>query len=212
MKNSHKLAFKLFGRIIFIVFVLYFISFFLNFQGYVVPALEDYRKWFEKIIDLLFSNLYFHLCFGVGFIALFIWGSFDSNKKMGWDELASRYSISRDRVKKMNIEFDYGQSYFNDVYYNGIHLSSTPNGLILKHPFPFDYLHPSLLIPWNEIDSIKIERGLKPDGKNNLLNKIGAVISPWKYANVKLLRFNKIGIVIPWKSNTRKNAPETLVT
>ena len=205
MKKFAAFSLKFFGGILFIAFAVYFISIFLSFQGITVTILEDYREWFDNFSDLLHSNWFFNLCFGIGFIIVFIWIFLRSNKDMGWNDLAGKYSIPRDEINHLNIEFDYyGQSYFNDVYYSGIHLSSIPDGLILRHPFPFYYLKPALFIPWDEIQSITIERGLKPVGKNNLLNKIGAIISPWKYANVKLLLFKDIGMVIPWKTNTEK--------
>ena len=130
---------------------------------------------------------------------------------MGWNDLAEKYSFPREKIKKLNIEFDYGQSYFNDIYYNGIHLSSIKQGLILKHPFPFNYISPALLIPWNEIAAISVERGLRRESENNLFSRISEKISPWEYANVKLSSFENITIIIPWKPNVKINAPKELI-
>ena len=212
MKKSVTYLLKLLAGIWSVAFVIFFLSYLLNTQNIIIPFFENYREGFEGLWDSFFSNWFLNLCFGIGFIAIFMWILSKSNKDMGWDDLAKKYSFSRNEIKNLNIEFDYGQSYFNDIYYNGIHLSSIPKGLILRHPFPFNYLKSALLIPWSEIEAIKIERGLKRDGQNNLFSKLGDKISPWKYANLKLSSFSNFSVIIPWKSNVKMNAPEKLIT
>ncbi len=212
MKKIGTSLFKFLAGIWCIAFAIFFLSFLLKTQDIIIPFLENYRQIFESLLDNFFSNWFLNLCFGIGFVVFFLWGLSKSNKDMGWDNLAKKYSYPRDKIKNLNLKFDYGQSYFNDVYYNGLHLSSIPKGLILRHPFPFNYLRPALLIPWDDISSIKIERGLKPAGQNKMFYKIGAIFSfPWKYANVKLSFYKNIGIVIPWKPKVKEHVPNALI-
>lgn len=208
-KFSIKLL-KFFIGIWCVAFLIFFISIFLKHRGIIVPIFECYRQSFENYSDLLSSNWFFNLCFGIGFIIVFIYLFIRSNKDMGWDDLSKKYCLSRKEIEHLNLNYDYGQSYLNGIYYSGIHVSSIQKGLILRHPFPFNYLKPSLLIPWHEIQSIVVERGLKPEGKNNIFKKIKGKISPWKYADVKLLDKN-IKIIIPWKSNVKENAPKNII-
>ncbi len=195
-----------------IAFIPFWVAAFLKTREIVIPEfLENYYTWFDNLLDTFFENWFLKLCFGIGFIILFIWIFFRSNKEMGWDDLSKRYSFSMEKIKNLDVEFDFGQSYFNSVYYSGIHVASTAQGLILRHPFPFNYLRSALFIPWNEINRIKITRGLRRNSQNNIVSKIGSKFSPWKYADIKLVSFAEKAIIIPWKSNVKKYVPKDLL-
>tara|TARA_R110001592_G_C12784588_1_gene715341 strand:+ start:110 stop:592 length:483 start_codon:yes stop_codon:yes gene_type:complete len=156
---------------------------------------------------MFFQNWILDLFFGLLFIAGFIWVVFRNSKEMGWNELSERYSFSREQLKKLKVKFDYGQSYFNDVYYNGIHVASIDRGLLLRHPFPFNYSQSALLIPWNDIVSIKIKRGLRREnGRKNII----PTVSLKKYAYIELSSVG-VKIIIPWKANVKKHSPQDLI-
>ena len=192
-----------------ITFSIYWLISFMKGTGKELPeSLEQYMVWYSNFLDSMLSGWFFELAFGIIFITVFIWIIIRSNKDMGWDNLSENYLLTKEKLKKLQADFIAGQSYMNDVYYNGIHIAFITQGIILRHPFPFNYLKPALLIPWNELDKIVIKRGLWRDNQKNLFNKISGKISPWKYADLKLSKFKNQTITIPWKRKLVNSIPE----
>lgn len=200
-----KRLFRWLVEIFCVAWVVGFALIFAKHRGFELPeVLERYVQWFERALDeFVLSGL-----FAIVFLACFIFAEVWSNKKMGWKDLASRYALSKDRFRQLRPRLASGQAYMNDMRYNGIHIALVPEGIVLKHPFPFSCFSTALLLPWSDIEVVRITRNPFPKRSRRGLQHFFSRLMRSKYLEVKLTFFPEQTIFLWWENEWRSVIPE----
>ncbi len=189
-----KRLFRWLLQILCLVCVVGFVLMFGKSHGFELPEfLERYAQWFQKALDaFVLSGL-----FGIAFLACFIFVLIWANKKMGWRDLASRYSLPKDRLSQLRPRFVSSKAYMNNLRYNGIHIALLPKGIILKHPFPFSCFSTALLLPWSDIEVVRITRSPSTKGSRRDLQHFFSRLMTSNYLEVKLTSFPEQTTYLP---------------
>jgi len=181
-----------------------FILMFAESHGFELPELlRRYARWFHKAMDAFVLSGLFGIVFLACFILVVIW----VNKKMGWRDLASRYSLPKDRLSQLRPRLVSTQAYMNNLRYNGIHVAFVPEGIVLKHPFPFSCFSTALLLPWSDIDAVRISRSPCPQGSGGGFRQFLSRLMRSNYLEVKLRFFPEQTMFLWWQNEWRPLIP-----
>jgi hypothetical protein len=199
-----KRLFRWLLEILCLAYVIGFVLMLAESRGLELPELlKGYAHRFHKVLDaFMLSGL-----FGIVFLACFIFVLIWMNKKMGWRDLASRYSLSKDRFRQLRPRLVSSQAYMNNLRYNGIHIGLVPEGIVLKHPFPFSCFSTGLLLPWSDIEVVRITRNPFPKGSRRHLQHFFSRLMRSKYLEVKLRFFPEHTIFLWWENEWRSVIP-----
>ena len=144
----------------------------------------QYVSSFNKLLESFLTSSWFFVVFVFGWFGV----SYSLGKESGWQNLAKHYSqsIQIDR----NAKFNTGNGYIGKTRHNGIlRVYGNKKGLFLKVFFLFKFGHKDLFIPWHDISSITLDKGLFSSKTPKLLKRLGESISKNSYLNIILNEF-----------------------
>lgn len=199
---------KLIGRLIGLIWVVAFGSFmvlhFLPKENQPVLAIE-YAVKFEEYLQGFLSSIWFF----VFFVAMWVFVSFKLGKDSGWKNLAKYFSAAYADPK--NSKFVSGSGYIGTVSHNGmLKVCADEAGFYIKAMFPFNFGHKPLLIPWDEMSYLKLEKALTSNKAPDFVKSIAALFTRKKYMRIELHNFPDQNILIHWEDGFSEYVPHSL--
>ncbi len=200
-----KLLLKIFGTIWLVAFSLYVILLFWSGWGHSIPAqYREFYYYFSIFLDLIQKSLIVNLTIGTIILCGVFKQENDFKFESGWGNLSEKFLLSRARLKGMKLDFLSGKAVVGDLTHYGIHVAGSQSGLILKFPFPYSLLQPTLFIPWTEITNIVLRKHPYFEMKKSVTHKFRELFGSYKYAEINLKSFPEQKLIIPWKKNMKE--------
>ncbi len=131
-----------------IVAIIIFVYLLLELTGYVPEPLERTIRPF--VIPVVFI--------AIGMLMAFL-----VSGQSGWAGLAKRYALDISLLPAIkDIRFKIASARINNMRYNScLQIGANEQGMILKMLLPLRFSHPTLLIPWSRISSIRTAPDIK---------------------------------------------------
>jgi hypothetical protein len=206
-QDSMKQTLKILGWVWGISFTAFMLATLYKSGGNSLPKeVEHYRALFQSGMEWFLSSW----VFGIFFVAMWVAVSYQLSSASGWKRLSDYFSDKRMGFVDPSA-FTLGSGKFGEILHNGmLKVGFGKSGVVFKVLFPFRLWHPPLYIPWQSIEKIDIQKSRV--GKNSAFRKVAELISPRKYASVKLVEHPDQVILVSWKEEFRKNIPPTIMS
>ena len=199
-------ALKIIGWFWGVTFTVFFIATIYKSGGRDIPEpFEHYRSTFQNGLEWFLSSW----MFGVFFIAMWVGVSFHMSSASGWKRLSSYFSGRRMGFVDPS-EFTLGSGKFGKILHNGmLKVGFSKSGVVFKVLFPFRLWHPPLYIPWESIKNIELQKSRVDN--NSAFRKIAELVSPFKYASIRLVEHPDQLVLVSWKEAFLKNIPPEIM-
>ncbi len=170
-----------------IVAIIIFVYLLLELTGYVPVSLDRAIRPFA--IPVVFIT--------IGMLTTYI-----VSRQSGWAGLAKRYALDKSQLPAIkDIRFKIASARINNMRYNScLQIGASEQGMILKMLLPLRFSHPTLLIPWSRISSIRTA----PDIKVSLFR----YYVPGEYYVVELLDNSDVDLKIFKHSLKASSVPQ----
>jgi hypothetical protein len=166
------------------------------------------RKIIEFIhsIDIIFNPYVFPIIF----ISLWIFVSFTSARKSGWNKLKEKFRYKKN-IK--NAQYCMGEGQFSKTHYGGLRIGLCNDGIIIKQYMHLLFFHPALFFPWVEISNIKIsvpQKSFFNIFDKNLRAKITRQTLFAQSAEISFRDYHEIKVRFPWRKAYQVFLPKDL--